>query len=173
MQPPGAKMAATSRPSLLYGPWKTMIIKVHVGNVSPREIELSERDESRLFQVKEKGIPCSEDFSLNATLGDPVKIRSWNIAGLPTDAFSVDNGIIISNARRWPLMIDPQGLTTLRNQPYVLYTSLFTKNGSNNNTTHTYYTTYELNKENNSTVYDKLQIYISTCLLLSYLVSGH
>jgi len=64
------------------------------------------------MQVKEKGIPCSDDFSLNATLGDPVKIRSWNIAGLPTDAFSVDNGIIISNARRWPLMIDPQGLTT-------------------------------------------------------------
>ena len=62
-------------------------------------------------QVKEKGIPCSDEFSMNATLGDPVKIRSWNIAGLPTDAFSVDNGIIISNARRYPLMIDPQGLS--------------------------------------------------------------
>jgi len=70
-------------------------------------------------QVKAKGIPCSDDFSLNATLGDPVKIRSWNIAGLPTDAFSVDNGIIISNARRWPLMIDPQGIATLTNCLYI------------------------------------------------------
>lgn len=58
---------------------------------------------------RSKGIPCSEEFSLNATLGEPVKIRSWTIAGLPTDSFSVENGIITSNARRWPLMIDPQG----------------------------------------------------------------
>ena len=53
-------------------------------------------------------IPCSEKFSLTDTLGDPVKIRAWNIDGLPNDMFSVDNGIIISQARRWPLMIDPQ-----------------------------------------------------------------
>nr|DBA34563.1 TPA: hypothetical protein GDO54_002113 [Pyxicephalus adspersus] len=58
---------------------------------------------------KENNIPCSEDFSLTSTLGEPVKIRAWNIAGLPSDSFSIDNGIIISNARRWPLMIDPQG----------------------------------------------------------------
>ncbi|EGD75848.1 dynein heavy chain 7 [Salpingoeca rosetta] len=54
-------------------------------------------------------IPCSETFSLARTLGDPVKIREWNIAGLPTDSFSVDNGIIVQYSRRWPLMIDPQG----------------------------------------------------------------
>ncbi|XP_066476619.1 dynein axonemal heavy chain 7 [Tiliqua scincoides] len=59
--------------------------------------------------LKARGIPCSEDYSLTGTLGEPVKIRAWNIAGLPSDSFSIDNGIIISNARRWPLMIDPQG----------------------------------------------------------------
>uniref|UniRef100_A0A3Q2XUZ6 Dynein heavy chain coiled coil stalk domain-containing protein n=1 Tax=Hippocampus comes TaxID=109280 RepID=A0A3Q2XUZ6_HIPCM len=47
------------------------------------------------------------DFSLSKTLGDPIKIRAWNIAGLPTDSFSIDNGVITSNSR--PLMIDPQG----------------------------------------------------------------
>ncbi len=45
---------------------------------------------------------------MNTTLGDPVKIRAWQIAGLPVDSFSVDNGIIATNARRWPLCIDPQ-----------------------------------------------------------------
>ncbi|XP_074662516.1 dynein axonemal heavy chain 7-like [Tubulanus polymorphus] len=60
-------------------------------------------------EVGRKEIPMSDDFSLIGTLGDPVAIRAWNIAGLPTDSFSVDNGIMISNARRWPLMIDPQG----------------------------------------------------------------
>jgi dynein heavy chain len=37
-----------------------------------------------------------------------VRIREWHVAGLPNDSFSVDNGIIVDNARRWPLMIDPQ-----------------------------------------------------------------
>lgn len=58
---------------------------------------------------QKKTIPCSKHFTLNATLGEPVAIRAWNIAGLPIDAFSVDNGIIVSKSRRWPLMIDPQG----------------------------------------------------------------
>ncbi|XP_069499778.1 dynein axonemal heavy chain 12 [Ambystoma mexicanum] len=67
----------------------------------------SAKDWSRL--CKGKNIPCSDDFSLSKTLGDPIKIRAWNIAGLPTDNFSIDNGVIVSNSRRWPLMIDPQG----------------------------------------------------------------
>uniref|UniRef100_A0A8C3QD06 Dynein axonemal heavy chain 12 n=1 Tax=Geospiza parvula TaxID=87175 RepID=A0A8C3QD06_GEOPR len=57
---------------------------------------------------------CTKDWSKlckvrSKNLGDPVKIRAWNIAGLPTDVFSVDNGVIVDNSRRWPLMIDPQG----------------------------------------------------------------
>ena len=40
-------------------------------------------------------MPCSDEFSLSATLGDQVKIREWNIAGLPNDSVSIDNGIII------------------------------------------------------------------------------
>jgi len=59
--------------------------------------------------MKKLNIPCSDSPSMNGTLGDPVKIRDWNIQGLPTDSFSVDNGIIVANAQRWPLMIDPQG----------------------------------------------------------------
>jgi dynein heavy chain len=31
------------------------------------------------------------------------------LQGLPTDSFSVDNGIAVFNSRRWPLMIDPEG----------------------------------------------------------------
>lgn len=55
------------------------------------------------------GINCSEKFSLVDTLGEPVVIRAWNIAGLPVDQYSIENGIICNKARRWPLMIDPQG----------------------------------------------------------------
>eukprot|EP01028_Stygiella_incarcerata_P004265 TRINITY_DN1920_c0_g2_i1.p1 TRINITY_DN1920_c0_g2~~TRINITY_DN1920_c0_g2_i1.p1 ORF type:complete len:4143 (+),score=1128.32 TRINITY_DN1920_c0_g2_i1:148-12576(+) len=59
--------------------------------------------------LAERKIPHSEKFSLATVLGDPVLIRQWNIHGLPADAFSVDNGVIVQNARRWPLLIDPQG----------------------------------------------------------------
>ncbi|KAI4500182.1 hypothetical protein M0802_004599 [Mischocyttarus mexicanus] len=53
-------------------------------------------------------IPCSKHFSLINILGEPVTIRSWTIHGLPDDNFSIENGIIVKNADRWPLMIDPQ-----------------------------------------------------------------
>ena len=55
------------------------------------------------------GIKCAPNFSLQNVLGDPVSIRSWNIFGLPSDSFSIESAIILHNARRWPLMIDPQG----------------------------------------------------------------
>ncbi|KAJ1515292.1 Dynein heavy chain 7, axonemal [Coelomomyces lativittatus] len=58
---------------------------------------------------REKQIPCSLVVNLTNVLADPVKIRSWILAGLPNDSFSIDNSISISNARRWPLLIDPQG----------------------------------------------------------------
>lgn len=59
-------------------------------------------------QVRALNIICSDDFSLTSVLGEPVEIRAWNIFGLPTDSYSIENGIIVKNARRWPLMIDPQ-----------------------------------------------------------------
>ena len=58
---------------------------------------------------KKEKVPCSEPFSVSNTLGEPVKIRDWQLAGLPVDSFSIDNGIIVDNTRRWPLLIDPQG----------------------------------------------------------------
>ncbi|KRX11121.1 P-loop containing nucleoside triphosphate hydrolase [Pseudocohnilembus persalinus] len=60
-------------------------------------------------QVKEKAIPSSETYSLQLILGNPVKIRQWNIDGLPSDEFSIQNSIVAFTSRRWPLFIDPQG----------------------------------------------------------------
>ena len=42
------------------------------------------------------------------TLASPVEVREWNIWGLPTDNVSIDNGILVTRGKRWPLMIDPQ-----------------------------------------------------------------
>ncbi|XP_017769738.1 PREDICTED: dynein heavy chain 7, axonemal-like [Nicrophorus vespilloides] len=65
--------------------------------------------EEWVAQLTAYNVICSQDFQLTAVLGEAVVIRQWNIYGLPSDSYSIDNGIIIKNARRWALMIDPQG----------------------------------------------------------------
>uniref|UniRef100_A0A383V949 AAA+ ATPase domain-containing protein n=1 Tax=Tetradesmus obliquus TaxID=3088 RepID=A0A383V949_TETOB len=60
-------------------------------------------------RCRSASIPCSANFRLVGVLGEPVTIRSWLLDGLPNDSLSIDNAIIISKTRRWPLMIDPQG----------------------------------------------------------------
>jgi dynein heavy chain len=68
--------------------------------------EMTDRFHARCVDMN---IPCSAKFSLATILGDPVTIRQWMVQGLPSDGLSVDNAIVATNARRWPLMIDPQG----------------------------------------------------------------
>lgn len=59
-------------------------------------------------KCRDTKIPCSKKFVLCTTLGNPLQIRNWHLSGLPTDGFSTENGIIMNNSRRWPLLIDPQ-----------------------------------------------------------------
>eukprot|EP00899_Mesostigma_viride_P012092 jgi/Mesvir1/20884/Mv07961-RA.1 len=62
-----------------------------------------------VVQCQGHNILCSPEYSLAGVLADPVTVRAWTIAGLPKDTSSIENGIIVSQSRRWPLMIDPQG----------------------------------------------------------------
>jgi len=56
------------------------------------------------------GVPRSESFDLVGVLGDEVLIEEWRLHGLPKDRFSAENGIMMTTGRRWPLLVDPQGL---------------------------------------------------------------
>ena len=53
-------------------------------------------------------VPVSEGLTLVSVLADPFEIRQWNTDGLPRDQLSTENAILVTRARRWPLMIDPQ-----------------------------------------------------------------
>ena len=69
---------------------------------------------SALFQswkesLTKYDVPHTQSATLISILGDPVKIRNWQISGLPRDTLSVENGVIVQFSRRWPLFIDPQG----------------------------------------------------------------
>ena len=59
-------------------------------------------------KLKALGIPSNDGASLLTVQMDPVAVRGWALQGLPSDNVSIENAIIVTTARRWPLMIDPQ-----------------------------------------------------------------
>ncbi|PAA83928.1 hypothetical protein BOX15_Mlig010548g3 [Macrostomum lignano] len=59
--------------------------------------------------LKERKIPSSDTLNLIEMLVEATTIAEWNLQGLPNDELSTENGIIVTQASRFPLLIDPQG----------------------------------------------------------------
>ena len=60
-------------------------------------------------ELKQRRIPFSGDINLVDMTTDSATIGEWNLQGLPNDELSIQNGIIVTKATRFPLLIDPQG----------------------------------------------------------------
>ncbi|XP_067910591.1 dynein axonemal heavy chain 10 isoform X3 [Heterodontus francisci] len=58
--------------------------------------------------ILKREIPLSQPFRLEHLLTDEVEISRWGSEGLPPDELSVQNGILTTQASRFPLCIDPQ-----------------------------------------------------------------
>jgi len=58
--------------------------------------------------LRERKIPLSHNLDLTDFLADIGTIGDWNLAGLPTDPLSIQNGILVTRSSRFPLLIDPQ-----------------------------------------------------------------
>lgn len=59
-------------------------------------------------EMTKNKIPFSENLNLINMLTDAATIGEWNLHGLPSDELSIQNGIIVTKATRYPLLIDPQ-----------------------------------------------------------------
>ncbi|CAB3221710.1 unnamed protein product [Arctia plantaginis] len=61
-----------------------------------------------LAELLRRKIPVSMNLNITDQLTDTSTIGEWNLFGLPTDELSIQNGIIVTKASRFPLLIDPQ-----------------------------------------------------------------
>lgn len=75
-------------------------------------------------------VPVTRNLDVITFLADTGTIGDWNIDGLPTDPLSTQNGILVTNSTRFPLLIDPQGqaLSWIKNKER---SNLPTWNGQN------------------------------------------
>ena len=67
-----------------------------------------------LSSCEDHDIKTTENYSLITILVDAYEIRLWNTYGLPRDKVSTENAIFVTQASRWPLMIDPQEQVIVR-----------------------------------------------------------
>ena len=62
-----------------------------------------------MSDLNAKEIPVTMNLELTSFLVEKTTVAEWNLQGLPKDDLSTQNGIMVTRASRFPLMIDPQG----------------------------------------------------------------
>ncbi|XP_064612357.1 LOW QUALITY PROTEIN: dynein axonemal heavy chain 10-like [Liolophura sinensis] len=58
--------------------------------------------------LESREVPISNPFKLEELLTNDVEVSRWTSEGLPPDELSIQNGILTTQASRFPLCIDPQ-----------------------------------------------------------------
>ncbi|XP_075719889.1 dynein axonemal heavy chain 8 [Rhinoderma darwinii] len=72
-------------------------------------------------EIRSRNIPISGNLSIVSMLVDQPTVSEWSLQGLPGDDLSIQNGIIVTKATRYPLLIDPQtqGKTWIKNKEQI------------------------------------------------------
>ena len=64
--------------------------------------------EDWLKDLQNRGVPVSDPFDLPLMLTNEVEMSKWTSEGLPPDELSMQNGMLTTRAKNFPLCIDPQ-----------------------------------------------------------------
>ena len=97
------------RGNLLVG--DTLLGAAFVSYIGPFSKEFREKivNEEWIPAVNQLGIPMTKGLDVvMGILTNDANVASWNNDGLPSDRVSTENGALVTNCSRWPLMIDPQ-----------------------------------------------------------------
>lgn len=76
---------------------------------SPVRRPKNQRVENLSVPYKLKLSAAPQDLNVIGLLVDNATVSEWNLQGLPSDDLSIQNGIVVTKASRYPLLIDPQG----------------------------------------------------------------
>ena len=66
-------------------------------------------EQKYIDDCKKRNVPVSDDMDVTTFLVDVGTISDWNLQTLPSDRLSTQNGILVTQCARYPLLIDPQG----------------------------------------------------------------
>lgn len=58
--------------------------------------------------LKSKSIPFTSNLNITNMMVDSATVSEWTLQGLPNDELSVQNALIATKSRSYPLLIDPQ-----------------------------------------------------------------
>jgi len=87
----------------------SVVVALLIAYIGPFDFSYRETILSKILQhAHSQNIIVSSSFSLESVMGNPTLFREWQIHSLPSDALSRQNGILVTNTRKWPLLIDPQ-----------------------------------------------------------------
>ena len=85
--------------------WFFSLIKVHLIKIFRF---LLAKDWAKKL-LTERNIPFTRGLNVTEYLTDVTIVGEWKLQGLPNDELSIQNAIIVTRAKRYPLLIDPQG----------------------------------------------------------------
>ena len=73
-----------------------------------QEFRFNLLDKWKTLLVKKK-LPFSENLNIIELLINDNDASEWSLQGLPSDSLSLENATIVTKAKSYPLLIDPQG----------------------------------------------------------------
>ena len=82
-----------------------------VSYLGPFNKEFRELLLSRDFygDLEARGVPVTKGLEVSHFLVEESERGEWTLQGLPTDELSVQNGLMVARATRYPVLVDPQG----------------------------------------------------------------